>query len=63
MTFKDWISYLIKRLNWYFETPKSERKKQKSAQNEQWSIRWFGLVPFSMKMMLRQIKGRFPTRK
>lgn len=61
MTFQEWISYLIKRFLWYIETPKEERRKKENDEN--WPMRWFGLVPFSMKMMLLQMKNRFPNRK
>lgn len=63
MTFKDWISYLIKQLNWYVETPKSERKQLKHARHENWSMRWFGMLPFSMKMTLGRLKHRISNRK
>jgi hypothetical protein len=63
MTFKDWISYVIKRLDWYMETPKTERKQLKSAKRQTWSTRWFGLVPFATKMMLMRLKDRMPNRK
>ncbi|MBA4603458.1 YqzE family protein [Thermoactinomyces mirandus] len=61
MSFKDWITYLLQRFLWYVETPRSERKELKRSQKEPWSTRWFGLVPFSMKMALnrqRRMRGR-----
>lgn len=61
MSFKDWISYLIERFLSYIEIPKEERKRKKNGEN--WSVRWFGLIPFSMKMMLDKMKSRFPSRK
>lgn len=63
MTFKDWISYLIKRWIHYVETPKEERKEKKEARKEDWSSKWFGMIPFSMKMMLMRVKDRFLYRK
>lgn len=61
MTFKDWVTFLLERFVWYMETPRSERKELKRSRREPWSIRWFGLVPFSMKMALskqRRMRGR-----
>lgn len=63
MSFKEWISYLIKRWIHYVETPIEERKEQKQARKENWSSRWFGMIPFSMKMMFMRMKDRFPYRK
>ncbi|MGA8941898.1 MAG: YqzE family protein [Thermoactinomyces sp.] len=50
MSFEEWITYMLQRFVRYVETPRSERKKLKQSRKEPWSIRWFGLVPFSMKM-------------
>jgi|GEM_PF-1138169 len=61
MTFQDWISYVIERFLRYVETPKEERRKQRQV--ERWSSKWFGLLPFSAKMMWTQWKSRFPNRK
>lgn len=61
MTFKDWVTFLLESFVWYMETPRSERKELKRSRREPWSIRWFGLVPFSMKMALskqRRMRGR-----
>ncbi len=61
MLFKDWIAFVLERFVWYMETPRSERKELKRSKREPWSIRWFGLVPFSMKMALgkqRRMRGR-----
>ncbi|SEN06579.1 YqzE family protein [Lihuaxuella thermophila] len=58
MTFKDWISYLIKRMIWYMETPRTERKAIKASTREPWSVRWFGMIPFSMKMYVDKQRSR-----
>ena len=61
MTFQDWIQYLIERFLQYVETPKEERHTKKVTEN--WLSRWFGLLPFSAKMIWTQWKARFPNRK
>lgn len=59
MSFKDWIGYVIKRLVWYMETPKTVRKESKRAKKERWVFRWFGMVPFSMKMYVQKKRKHF----
>jgi hypothetical protein len=59
MSFKDWITYLIEKMVWYMETPRTERKAQKQRNREPWSTRWFGMIPFSIKIFLTKQKGRF----
>ncbi|SFJ07092.1 YqzE family protein [Thermoflavimicrobium dichotomicum] len=58
MSFKEWISYLLGRMIWYMETPKQERKETKQSQKELWSVRWFGLIPFSIKMYVTKQRSR-----
>lgn len=58
MSFKDWISYLLERMVWYMETPRTERKAIKQVRREPWSVRWFGMIPFSMKMMVDKQRSR-----
>lgn len=59
MSFKDWISYVIKRIILHLETPKEERRERRVARREKWSYRWFGMIPFSMKMYVRRQRDRF----
>jgi YqzE-like protein len=59
MSFKEWISYLLQRLIWYMETPKQERKEIKKATKEAWSVKWFGMIPFSIKMYVNKQRSRF----
>ncbi|WP_124727761.1 YqzE family protein [Staphylospora marina] len=60
MSFQDWVAYLLKRLVWYMETPRHERKEAKMASRLPWSVRWFGMIPFSLKMYVdsRRPKSR-----
>ncbi|WP_073153336.1 YqzE family protein [Seinonella peptonophila] len=58
MNFKDWISYIMHRFANYIETPRVERKELKLQRKEKWSHRWFGLVPFSMKMYVNKQRHR-----
>jgi hypothetical protein len=54
MSFKDWIGYIVQKLVWYMETPRLERKEIKKLRSESWQTRWFGLIPFSMKMYVQK---------
>ncbi|WP_168188701.1 YqzE family protein [Thermoflavimicrobium daqui] len=58
MSFKDWIQYLLGRIIWYMETPKEQRKEVKQSQKESWSVRWFGLIPLSIKMYVHKQRSR-----
>lgn len=58
MSFREWIEYLLERFLWYLETPRAERKELKRQHREPWGYRWFGLIPFSVKMAWNQHKAR-----
>lgn len=58
MSFRDWFTYLLERFIWFMETPRTERKKLKQSRKEPWSVRWFGLLPFSMKMTIYKQRSR-----
>lgn len=49
------ILYITKQVVTYMETPKSTRKEGKERKREHWAVRWFGLMPFSMKVTAGQI--------
>ncbi|MGE5702841.1 MAG: YqzE family protein [Clostridia bacterium] len=56
MSFQEYLKYLTKLFVQYVETPQAERKKH--APKENWSSRWFGVIPMALKMMfMRQRKG------
>jgi len=58
MSFKEWVQFMLERMLWYMETPRDERKELKRQQREPWSVRWFGMIPFSIKMAWDQQKSR-----
>ncbi|TCS94701.1 YqzE family protein [Hazenella coriacea] len=58
MSFRDWFTYLLERMVWFMETPRTERKAIKKSNREAWSTRWFGMIPFSMKMYVDKQKSR-----
>lgn len=62
MSFKDWVRYLLERWLWYVETPKHERKELRQMRKEPWSVKWFGMIPFSMKMAVNQQRSRLRHR-
>lgn len=59
MSFKDWVAYLLQRLVRYMETPRTERREARKAERLSWSVRWFGLIPFSMKMYVDSRRSRW----
>jgi hypothetical protein len=62
MSFQDWVAYLLKRLVWYMETPRNERREAKKANRLPWTVRWFGMIPFSMKMYVDSKRSRWRGR-
>ncbi len=51
MSFQDYLKYLTKLFVQRIETPREERRKP--AARETWSSRWFGVIPMSIKMLLK----------
>ncbi|GAB7386783.1 hypothetical protein BSNK01_06190 [Bacillaceae bacterium] len=51
MKTKDYLIFLTERLVTFLETPRKERGRRVK---EPWSTRWFGMIPFSLKMLLRK---------
>lgn len=49
------ILYITKQVVTYMETPKATRKEVKLRKKEHWVTRWFGLMPFSMKVTAEHI--------
>lgn len=55
------VIYITRKVATYLDTPREERKKNQEMirlGKEHWSYWWFGLVPFSTKMMVKQIAVR-----
>lgn len=42
---------MLERLLWFVETPRHERK-QLQKKKEPWTVRWFGMLPVSLSMMM-----------
>ncbi|WP_054958004.1 YqzE family protein [Paenibacillus dakarensis] len=49
----DLIKYITERLLHYMDTPKEVRKQQ--VKKEPWSVRWFGMIPFSVSLWREEI--------
>jgi hypothetical protein len=62
MSFKEWMVYVLKKFVSYVETPRIERKALKASQREPWSVRWFGMIPFSLKMEMHKQRSRWKRR-
>ncbi|WP_248925035.1 YqzE family protein [Paenibacillus hamazuiensis] len=63
------VQYITERVVAYFDTPREVRKQARQNQKtvrEDWVYRWFGLVPFSLKMWAdqqrRRIKEKYKQR-
>lgn len=61
MSFKDWISYLLERMIWFMETPRTERKALRRERREPWGFRWFGVIPYSIKLVLMKQLARLKS--
>jgi hypothetical protein len=54
------VKYIAERVITYFDTPTEIRKQAKEkvkTTREHWVYRWFGLVPFSIRMWVEQKRG------
>lgn len=51
MSSNDIVKYLTQEFVKFIDTPKNERKKKPK---EQWSSRWFGMIPMAIRMFLRK---------
>lgn len=54
MSFQDYVKYMTEQFLEYIETPENEREKQrrmKKAQKQPRMYRWFGLIPYSLRMI------------
>lgn len=55
------VKYIVERVVTHIETPKSVRKEQKlheKRMRENWSTRWFGMLPLSFHLLKQQRKKR-----
>lgn len=65
---EDFIKYITEQVVTYIETPAEIRKENRKSmrnQKEAWSSKWFGMVPFAIRMWVseRQNKKRTPLPK
>ncbi len=57
--FDNLVQYTAERLTHYIETPKEQRKRMRLEQaqrRENWSYRWFGMLPYAIKQWVRGVK-------
>lgn len=53
------VKYITERVVNYVETPKEIRKERsRSKPKESWSNLWFGMIPFSVGLWMKQIPTR-----
>ncbi|MNJ35394.1 YqzE family protein [Paenibacillus bouchesdurhonensis] len=51
------VKYITERVVDYMETPKDVRRIR-VKEKEPWSRRWFGMIPFSLGMLLGQVANK-----
>lgn len=51
MSSQDLVKFLTQELVKYMETPRHQRKQRTK---ETWMMRWFGMIPLSVKMMIHR---------
>lgn len=57
----DLIKYITERVVTYIDTPRDvrrEKRKLVKRRKEHWAVRWFGMVPFSIRMWVDRQKER-----
>jgi hypothetical protein len=51
------VKFITERVVTYIETPKEVRQQTKlnnKVQKEHWQIRWFGMVPLALRMLVKR---------
>ncbi|MDO7905975.1 YqzE family protein [Paenibacillus sp. JX-17] len=48
----DLVKYITQRVVTYMEMPREERKNTRNK--EPWTVKWFGMIPFSMSLWAKQ---------
>ncbi|WP_410769522.1 YqzE family protein [Fontibacillus sp. BL9] len=51
------VKYITERVVDYVETPRDVRK-ERSRGREPWVNRWFGMIPFSISLWMKQLPRR-----
>ncbi|MFD1426787.1 hypothetical protein JOD24_000975 [Kroppenstedtia sanguinis] len=62
MSTNDYLKFLVQEMVKYMDTPREERRQARTLRREQrmhWTYRFFGMIPFGMKMFVGQQKKRF----
>lgn len=55
------VRYITEKVARYVATPAEVRKlerKQRSSRKESWTIRWFGLIPFTLSVWMNRMRNR-----
>jgi len=52
MKTNDIVKFVTEEFVRYVDTPKAERKKKRPREN--WSARYFGMIPLAVRMFLRK---------
>lgn len=47
------IKFLTQRFVQYLEMPREERRRRRQVK-EPWTVRWFGMIPLSLRMLIRR---------
>lgn len=55
---EDLLKYITAQMIEYIEKPSEERKKMAALRKEEWSRRWFGMVPVAVKIAIEKWKRR-----
>jgi len=50
---EEYIKYITERAVEFIETPRRERKQQRSIHHEKWTSRWFGMIPFAIGFWMK----------
>ncbi|MFT9486343.1 YqzE family protein [Tepidibacillus infernus] len=56
MKSNDFVKYLTIQLVERIDNPKQKSKETAKEQTESFSSHWFGLIPFSLKMVMKRLK-------
>jgi hypothetical protein len=58
------VKFITEQVVTYIETPKEVRRQAKEISKEykeSWKVHWFGMLPFAISMMVRQVRGNKGT--
>ena len=61
MSGNDYLKFMTEQVVSYIDLPSEERKKRKEAQRKQnsfYTTRWFGMLPFTLKIMFQKENSR-----